>query len=96
MANTTSLMLPLMAAAQAQKHVTYNEAILRLDAMVQLSVKDRTPDQPARFALGRRPLHPGLGRHGGLGGLGPQHRLVCRRGVDEAGAAGGLDCLCRG
>jgi hypothetical protein len=46
MANTTSLMLPLMAAAQAQKHVTYNEAILRLDAMVQLSVKDRHLTSP--------------------------------------------------
>ena len=41
MANTTHLQLPLLAAAQAQKHVTYNEAIQRLDGLVQLSVKDR-------------------------------------------------------
>jgi hypothetical protein len=46
MANTTHLMLPLLAAAQAQKHVTHNEAIQRLDAMVQLSVKDRHLTSP--------------------------------------------------
>jgi len=38
MANTTNLGLPLMAAAQSQKHITHNDAILMLDALVQLSV----------------------------------------------------------
>ncbi|MEX2482539.1 MAG: DUF2793 domain-containing protein [Gammaproteobacteria bacterium] len=46
MANTTNLMLPLLAAAQAQKHVTHNDAIQRLDAMVQLSAKDRHLTSP--------------------------------------------------
>jgi hypothetical protein len=46
MADTTHLLLPLMAAAQAQKHVTHNEAILRLDALVQMSVKDRGLIEP--------------------------------------------------
>jgi hypothetical protein len=46
MADTTHLMLPLMAAAQAQKHVTHNEAILRLDAIVQLAVIDRDLTAP--------------------------------------------------
>jgi hypothetical protein len=33
---TSRLALPLMAAGQAQKHVTFNEAILQLDGLVQL------------------------------------------------------------
>lgn len=37
MANTTNLGLPLMSAAQSQKHITHNDALLRLDAIVQLS-----------------------------------------------------------
>jgi hypothetical protein len=41
MADTTLLELPLIAASQAQKHVTHNEALLRLDALVALSVIDR-------------------------------------------------------
>ncbi len=35
---TPNLALPLLAAAQAQKHVTVNEALSRLDGLVQLSV----------------------------------------------------------
>ncbi|WP_062762135.1 DUF2793 domain-containing protein [Falsirhodobacter sp. alg1] len=40
----TSLILdlPYIQAAQAQKHVTHNEALRLLDVIVQLSVKDRT------------------------------------------------------
>lgn len=37
---TSRLTLPLMAAGQAQKHVTFNEAILALDDIVALSVLD--------------------------------------------------------
>jgi hypothetical protein len=46
MADTTHLQLPLLAAAQAQKHVTHNDALLRLDALVQLAVKDRDLTAP--------------------------------------------------
>ena len=35
-----NLLLPFILAAQAQKHVTHNEAIRLLDAIVQLSVLD--------------------------------------------------------
>lgn len=35
------LSLPLMQASQAQKHVTHNEALMRLDLLVQLAVSDR-------------------------------------------------------
>ena len=40
------LALPYLLAAQAQKHVTHNEALRLLDAMVQLSVLDRTRTTP--------------------------------------------------
>jgi hypothetical protein len=46
MNETAKLGLPLIAAAQAQKHVTHNEAILRLDALVHLAVKDRNLTAP--------------------------------------------------
>src|SRR5687767_13645269 len=51
MFETPRLKLPLLAAEQAQKHVTHNEALDALDALVQLSVKDRdlvvAPSAPA-------------------------------------------------
>ena len=43
---STHLGLPYLLAAQAQKHVTYNEALRLLDAMVQLSALDRTRTTP--------------------------------------------------
>ena len=41
MDNTPNLGLPYIMAAQAQKHVTHNDAIRSLDALVQLTVLDR-------------------------------------------------------
>lgn len=41
MSTTPRLALPIMEASQAQKHVTHNEALVRLDAAVQLGVADR-------------------------------------------------------
>ena len=38
---TTHLLLPYILAAQAQKHITHNEALRILDGLVQLSVLDR-------------------------------------------------------
>lgn len=35
---STNLALPFLASGQAQKHVTVNESVLRLDALVQLAV----------------------------------------------------------
>ena len=43
---TTHLLLPYILASQAQKHVTHNEALRLLDAMIQLSVLDRTRTAP--------------------------------------------------
>src|SRR5215211_315237 len=41
MDSSPNLQLPYLMAAQAQKHVTHNEALLTLDAVVQLLVLDR-------------------------------------------------------
>jgi hypothetical protein len=46
MDSTTNLNLPYIMAAQAQKHVTHNEALLALDALVQLSVLDKDLASP--------------------------------------------------
>ncbi|HMT45528.1 MAG TPA: DUF2793 domain-containing protein [Novosphingobium sp.] len=51
MADSANLALPYIAASQAQKHVTHNEALRLLDGIVQMSVKDRhlaaPPGSPA-------------------------------------------------
>lgn len=48
MSNTSNLVLPYLAVGQAQKHVTVNETLRRLDAVVQLSVMSATTTaQPA-------------------------------------------------
>lgn len=56
---TTNLLLPFLAAGQAQKHVTVNEALRMLDGIVQLSVieADRV-DPPASPSDGDRYLVP--------------------------------------
>jgi hypothetical protein len=46
MMDTTHLQLPYLVAAQAQKHVTHNEALRMPDALVQLAVLDRTRTAP--------------------------------------------------
>jgi hypothetical protein len=43
---TTNLALPLIAAAQAQKHVTHNEALLAIDALLGCAVKDKDLTAP--------------------------------------------------
>jgi len=46
MDSTPNLALPYIMAAQAQKHVTHNEAIRALDALVQIGVVDRDLTAP--------------------------------------------------
>lgn len=52
MSDTLRLKLPLLAAAQAQKHITHNEALLRLDALSNLLVKTRNLSAPPVAADG--------------------------------------------
>ncbi len=56
--NSAVLSLPYIQPSQAQKHVTHNEALLRLDALVQSSVEARdqttppaAPEAGARFIV---------------------------------------------
>jgi hypothetical protein len=46
MTETTNLGLPFIEASQAQKHVTHNEALRILDALVMLTVLDRDLSAP--------------------------------------------------
>ena len=74
MSDTTSrLALPLMQPSQAQKHVTLNEALLRLDAVAQLVVErfeaEVPPDDAAEgevHALGDAPQGAWQGQAGRL------------------------------
>jgi hypothetical protein len=59
---TTNLLLPYILAAQAQKHVTHNEALRKLDALVQISIVDRdlatppvSPVDGARYIVAASP-----------------------------------------
>ncbi|SIT17965.1 Protein of unknown function [Roseivivax lentus] len=61
--------LPYMAPSQAQKHVTHNEALRRLDMIVQLGVVDRgrtappaTPADGQRHIVGAAPTGAWTGR----------------------------------
>jgi hypothetical protein len=59
MSDTALLNLPLLEAAQAQKHVIHNEALTLLDGLVHLSVISRTlAAPPPGFADGARYLVP--------------------------------------
>ena len=61
---TTNLQLPFLTAAQAQKHVTVNESLLRLDALVQLTAVSATVTaQPGAPADGSVYIQP-AGRTG--------------------------------
>lgn len=46
MTDTPELALPLLAPAQAQKHVTVNEALVRLDGLAQLRLQSVTTTTP--------------------------------------------------
>lgn len=70
---TTQLALPYIAAAQAQKHVTHNEALRMLDGIVQLAVEASAATAPpgapaagARYLLGTSPTGVWSGQGGKL------------------------------
>ena len=61
-AATANLALPLMAAAQAQKHVTHNEALVALDTLAQLAVLDKDLTAPDRKSTRLNSSHSGESR----------------------------------
>ncbi len=71
MNDTPNLALPYILAAQAQKHVTHNEAIRALDCLVQLAVESRTlttppssPAEGARYIVAASPSGAWSGKAG--------------------------------
>jgi Protein of unknown function (DUF2793) len=71
MSDTPNLVLPYIAAAQAQKHVTHNEALSLLDGLLQLSVVSRGLNAPPgaavdgnRFLIGTAPTAEWLNHAG--------------------------------
>jgi len=58
MSDTPNLRLPFVAAAQAQKHVTVNEALARIDAALQLNVISRSVIAPPLSVAGEVYLVP--------------------------------------
>jgi Protein of unknown function (DUF2793) len=73
MPNTTKLQLPKLTSAQAQKHVTHNEALLVLDQVVQISIKgllvNTPPGSPAdsdAYVTGGAPTGAWAGQAGKL------------------------------
>ncbi|WP_073051259.1 DUF2793 domain-containing protein [Kaistia soli] len=70
---TPHLALPYIAAAQAQKHVTHNEALRLLDGIVQLAVEGSgavtppgSPAEGARYLLAASPTGAWSGQGGAL------------------------------
>ncbi len=73
MSRTARLALPLIAAGQAQKHVTHNEALAALDGIVQMRLleteRNAPPAAPAEgdaYALGASPAGVWAGRAGAV------------------------------
>jgi hypothetical protein len=76
MSETTNLALPFIAASQAQKHVTHNEALLRLDALIQLSALSRafssppdSPEEGQRYLIADQASGEWLGHEGEIAAL---------------------------
>jgi Protein of unknown function (DUF2793) len=68
---TTNLALPLLAAGQAQKHVTHNDALLVLDTLLHMSVINRVQvSPPVNPTEGDRYLVPAGALSGWLGQTG--------------------------
>ncbi|MCL4766372.1 MAG: DUF2793 domain-containing protein [Hyphomicrobiaceae bacterium] len=68
MLETPNLKLPYIAPAQAQKHVTHNEAIRALDALVHIAVEDRDlADPPSEPIDGARYIVAGAAAGGWSG-----------------------------
>src|SRR3954451_6678588 len=72
---TSNLGLPLLAADQAQKHVTHNEALLLVDALVFLALLDRdlasppsSPAEGARYLVAASPIGAWAGHAGHVAG----------------------------
>lgn len=76
---TPNLSLPFILPAQAQKHVTHNEAIELLDMVVQLTLESVGATDPPRHGNRGTGLGAGHNPDGKLGGASRDDRDVARR-----------------
>lgn len=70
MDKTNNLKIPYILMAQAQKHVTHNEALLMIDALMQMGVQSRAMSEPpadladgARFIVPETAAGAWIGQH---------------------------------
>ncbi|MCC6787490.1 MAG: hypothetical protein IT547_06585 [Hyphomonadaceae bacterium] len=81
---TSNLQLPFIAQGQAQKHVTVNESLLRLDAVVQISAVSAAARDATWFARRWIALHFACRKNRrGVVSIGDQIRLGAWHGVAE-------------
>lgn len=84
MYQSTNLQLTYLAAGQAQKHVTVNESLLKLDAIVQLSVVSATTSaEPGSPADGQIYILPAAATGAAWGGMADHALAYYRDGVWE-------------
>ena len=67
MADSTNLQLPYLEASQAQKHVTHNEALRLLDAIVRTRVTQQGLTAPPGSPADASVYIPGSGATGACG-----------------------------
>lgn len=93
-----NLALPYLLPAQAQKHVTHNEALALLDVLAQLVVQDfaattppAAPNEGEVWAIGENPFGAWIGQDGHLAAWvgGAWHFIAPRTGWRATGLADG-------
>lgn len=90
MTSTPRLVLPAIDAAQAQKHVTHNEALMLLDALTQLAVESRTLSAPPGSLSEGACYIPASGATGAWSGWGGQIALYSAGGWTRIAPVSGL------
>jgi len=95
MTNTPRLGLPAIEAAQAQKHVTHNEALVLLDALMQLAVESRLLTTPPGSPLEGACYIPAQGATGAWSGWSGQVALFTGGGWLRIVPASGLKAWVR-
>lgn len=95
MDRTSGLGLPLLQPSQAQKHVTVNEALLRLDALAQLVLESRSLALPPALAPAGACYAVPEGAGGAWAGRGGEVAVAVAGGWDFAGPAAGWRAFIR-
>ena len=90
MTNTPRFALPVIEAAQAQKHVTHNEALSLLDAVTQLAVESRTLSAPPGTPAEGVCYIPAAGANGAWSGWAGQIALFSGGGWTRITSVSGL------